>query len=100
MPSEFNIRPLCFTEVGYLSPEGYGPLPPNFAWAGGTSVSEHAQWLGEAVEVARGSGRVQMLIVWNIDFDVYTHEDPMAGYAIRRRDGGCPACAALASAIG
>ncbi|MBL8132827.1 MAG: SH3 domain-containing protein [Anaerolineae bacterium] len=99
VPSEFNSRPLCFTEVGYLSPEGYGTLPPNFAWAAGTSVAEHAQWLGEAVQVARTSGRVQMLIVWNIDFNVYTYEDPMAGYAIRRRDGGCPACAALAAAI-
>lgn len=99
VPSEFNSRPLCFTEVGYLSPEGYGTLPPNFAWAAGTSVAEHAQWLGEAVQVARTTGRVQMLIVWNIDFNVYTYEDPMAGYAIRRRDGGCPACAALAAAI-
>lgn len=100
VPSEFNTRPMCFTEVGYLSPEGYGPLPPNFAWANSTSISEHAQWLGEAVSIARLSGRVQMFIVWNIDFSVYTFEDPMAGWAIRRRDGGCPACAALRAAMG
>jgi len=99
VPSAFNSRPLCFTEVGYLSPEGYGVLPPNFAWARGTSTAEHAQWLGEAVRIARSSGRVAMFIVWNIDFDVYTYEDPMAGYAIRRPGGDCPACASLAAAM-
>ena len=26
-------RPICFTELGYLTSEGYGPLPDFFAWA-------------------------------------------------------------------
>lgn len=99
VPAAFNSRPLCFTELGYLSPEGYGPLPPNFAWAGSTTVTEQAQWLGDAVRVARATGRVQMLIVWNVDFNVYTSDDPMAGYAIRRAGGSCPACDALAAAM-
>jgi hypothetical protein len=99
VPSAFNSRPICFTEVGYLSPEGYGGLPPNFAWANGTSVAEHAQWLGEAVRIARTSGRVSLFIVWNIDFTVYNYDDPMAGYAIRRVDGSCPACATISAAL-
>lgn len=97
VPSEFNNRPICFTELGYLSPEGYGGLPGNFAWAQGTSAGEQAQWLAEAVGVLRGSGRVQMMIVWNVDFDVYSATDPMAGYAILRPGGGCPACELLAT---
>ena len=37
--------PMCITEMGYLSPEGYGPLPRSFDWAANTSVREQAQWL-------------------------------------------------------
>jgi Bacterial SH3 domain len=100
VPPEFNGKPLCFTEVGYLSPEGYGSLPGNFAWAQNTTVAEQAQWLADAVRVARSSGRVAMMIVWNLNFTVYTASDPMAGYAIQRRDGGCLACDALKAAVG
>lgn len=89
-------KPLCFTEIGYLSPEGYGPLPGGFAWAGDTSVGEHAAWLGQALDLARGSGAVRLFIVWNVDFTQYGN-DPQAGYAIIRPGGGCPACGALAN---
>lgn len=88
-------RPICFTELGYLSPEGYGPLPGGFAWGADTSVDEQAAWLADAVRLARGSGRVRLVIVWNVDFTGYG-EDPMGGYAIIRPGGGCPACDALA----
>jgi hypothetical protein len=39
-----------------------------------------------------------MLIVWNVDF-WYWGEDPMAGYAIVRPDGSCPACITLADVM-
>ena len=95
----FPSKPVCFTELGYLSGEGYGQLPTNFAWAGGTSLAEHAAWLGGAVNVARGSGYVNMIIVWNVNFKRYD-TDPMAGYAIIRPGGGCPACNSLRAAMG
>lgn len=88
-------KPLCFTEIGYLSPEGYGPLPGGFAWAANTSVAEHAAWLGQAKRMARNSGIVRLFIVWNVDFQFYG-DDPMGGYAIIRPDGSCPACSELA----
>ena len=88
--------PLCFTEMGYLTPEGYGPLPGGFAWAGDVSVAEQAQWLDSAVSIARRSGRVRLIIIWNVDFTGYG-ADPMGGYAIIRPDGSCPACDALGS---
>jgi uncharacterized protein YraI len=94
----FPTRPVCLTEIGYLTSHGYGPLPPMFTWAGNTDINEHAQWLGEAVRLARASGRVRLFIVFNVDFTVYT-DDPQAGYAILRKDGACPACATLAAAM-
>ena len=86
-------RPLCFTELGYLSPEGYPPLPGGFAWAENVTVAQQAAWLAQAIAIARNSN-VRLAIVWNVDFTEYG-ADPMAGYAMIRPDGSCPACEAL-----
>jgi uncharacterized protein YraI len=87
-------RPLCFTELGYLTPQGYGALPGNFGWAANVTVAQQAEWLDQVVNMARNSGRVRILIIWNINFLEYG-ADPMGGYAIIRPDGSCPACHAL-----
>lgn len=87
-------KPICFTELGYLSPEGYGPLSSLFGWAANTTIAQQAAWLDGAVDFARSSGRVRLVIIWNVDFTNYG-EDPMAGYAMIRADGSCPACEAL-----
>ncbi len=92
-------RPLCFTELGFLSPEGLGPLPSNFGWAANTTVAQHAEWLGQAANLAKNSGLVRILIVWNVDFLEYG-ADPMGGYAIIRPGGGCPACDKLRAVTG
>jgi uncharacterized protein YraI len=90
-----GARPICFTELGYLSPEGLGPLPGSFAWGSNTTVAQQAQWLADAVRLSRSSGRVKLVIIWNVDFTGYG-ADPMAGYALVRPGGSCPACDALA----
>jgi uncharacterized protein YraI len=93
----FN-KPACFTELGYLTGEGYPPLPGGFSWASGTTVAQQAQWLGRAAQLARNSGRVRLMIVFNVDLTFYG-EDPQAGFAIIRPGGACPACATLANAV-
>ncbi|GAB4314416.1 MAG: hypothetical protein Kow00117_06680 [Phototrophicales bacterium] len=103
LPSMINVyynafrgrRQICFTELGYLSPEGLGPLSPNFAWAENVTVAQQAAWVDGAVSYAARSGRVRLVIIWNINFTNYG-ADPMAGYALIRPDGSCPACDALA----
>ena len=62
------------------------------------SVAQHAQYLGEAVSLSRQQGKVRLLIVWNVDFTVYT-DDPQAAYAIIRPNGSCPACSTIAAAL-
>ncbi|MGQ9850769.1 MAG: hypothetical protein ACUVSU_12065 [Aggregatilineaceae bacterium] len=94
----FGGKQACFTELGYLSPEGYGALPGAFAWAQNTSVAEQATWLAEAAVLSAQSGRVRLMIVFNVDFSTYG-ADPQAGYAIIRPDGSCPACDTLASVL-
>jgi hypothetical protein len=90
--------PLCMTELGYLTAEGYPPLPGGFAWAQNVTLAQQADWLRGAARVLENYGPrpVLLMIVWNVDFTRYD-TDPMAGYAILRPDGTCPACAALAA---
>jgi hypothetical protein len=94
-----GARKLCFTELGYLTPEGYGTLPANFAWAANTTVAQQAQWLGEAASLSRAGGVVRLMVVFNVDLTVWG-DDPQAGYAILRADGTCPACEALRAVTG
>ena len=96
-----NARPLCFTELGYLTGEGYPDLTttaPGFAWAAGNTIAEQAQWLAESASLAKGTGAVRMMIVFNVDYADYG-ADPKAGYAILRADGTCPACDALGAVM-
>jgi hypothetical protein len=90
-----GARPLCYTELGYLSPEGFGALPAGFEWGADTTVAEQAAWLASAAVLNANSGKVRLMIVWNVNFTNYAG-DPMAGYAMIRPDGSCPACNALA----
>jgi hypothetical protein len=97
-----NIVPLCFTEFGYLSPDGFEQTlnqvgAANFGWAQGVTELDQTLWLRDALIRARCSGQVKMLIIWNIDFTNYG-PDPQAGYAIQRPDGKCPACDDLSGA--
>jgi len=95
--SVFPGKPLCFTELGYLTGEGIGPLPGSYSWATNTTLADQSAWLAEAVRLARQGG-IRMVIVWNVDATDYG-ADPQAGYAIVRPGGSCPACSALRNAL-
>ncbi|NKQ37285.1 MAG: LysM peptidoglycan-binding domain-containing protein [Chloroflexi bacterium] len=98
--SFYGARPICVTELGYLSPEGFDGLPPAFNWAANTTVADQALWLGQAVEISI-SHSVPLAIVYNVDFRKYEPDgDPQAGYAIMRPDGTCPACDTLGAVMG
>lgn len=89
--------PFCFSEMGYLSPDGYGALPSGFAWGANTSVAEQAQWLRDAISLAAQSTspRVELIIVFNVNYTRFIDGDPQGGYAIIRPDGSCPACESI-----
>lgn len=90
----FPGKPVCYTELGYLTGEGYStPIPGHFGWAAKTTVAQQAAWLAEAAVLSAQRG-VRLMIVWNVDFTRFD-EDPMAGFAIMRPGGTCPACIEL-----
>jgi hypothetical protein len=97
-----GARKVCFTEFGYLTDEGYPPLEqaaPAFAWAKDVTLAQQAQWLAEAAAMSINSGKVRIMIIWNVDFTNYD-SDPMAGYAIIRPGDSCPACDSLGAVVG
>ena len=69
----------------------------NHVYVQNVTLEQHAAWLAEAAALASQSGKVRLMIVWNVDFTVYGG-DPQAGYAMIRADGSCPACDAMARA--
>lgn len=96
----FGGKPVCWTELGYLSPQGFSsPLPANFAWGANTTVAQQAAWLADAAARSAQSGRVRLMIVWNVDFRMYSADDPQGGYAMIRPDGSCAACSALGTVM-
>ena len=99
--ASFPGKRVCYTELGFLSGEGFDqPIPAGFAWAGNTTVAQHASWLGEAATISAQNGTVRLMVVWNVDFPFYTPTDPMGGYAMFRPDDTCPACDALGTVMG
>jgi hypothetical protein len=97
-----GTRPVCITELGYLSDDGLDPLSqvaPDFAWASDTTVEDQAAWHAVAARIGIGNPQIEMMIVWNVDFWSYG-ADPHAGYAIIRPNGGCPACDTLHNVFG
>ena len=97
--SLFPGKPICYTELGYLSGEDQpSAIPGGFAWAQNVTVAEHAAWLADAAARAAARGDVRLMIVWNVNFTRWD-SDPMGGYAIIRPDGSCPACSALGTVM-
>lgn len=91
---------VCWTELGYLTGEGISnPLPAGFTWAQNTTLANQATWLARAATLSKQSGKVRMMIIWNIDQRSWDN-DPQAGFSIFRPDGTCPACTSLKQAMG
>ncbi len=87
--SSFPTKPLCLTELGYLAPTGAPPA--GYEWAANTTPAEQAAWLAQTVELARETGRIRLLMVYDVDA---TGSSLASSYAIVR-DGKCLACDAL-----
>ncbi len=87
--------PVCYTRLGYLSPEGYPPLPEGYTWAQNTTAAQQAAWLADAVQLGMAGSQVRLLVIWVMSAAQFEDGSPQVGYAIIRPDGSCPACDAL-----
>jgi hypothetical protein len=91
-----GLVPVCYTRLGYLSPEGYPPLPEEYAWAQTLTAAQQAQWLADAIRLSMEGTQVRLLIIWSLDAAFFGGGSPEQGYALVRPDGACPACELIA----
>lgn len=100
-----NAKPICLTGVGYITKEGVvDALPAGWAWGNDNTVADQATWLASALNVAKRTRNVRLMIIANWDLRGFTAEsdyapnplpnNPMDGslYSIVRPDGSCLAC--------
>nr|HID14646.1 hypothetical protein [Anaerolineae bacterium] len=77
-------KPLCVTEFGWASAEGFDGYPPGFEFALDNTLEEQAQWDVEAFQLMRQWGFVRLAFLWNLNFSQlgWGPEDPNAPYAL------------------
>lgn len=60
--------PLCVTEFGWASAEGYDASPEGFGWVLDNSLEEQATYIVQAFNQMRDSGDVMLAFLFNFDF--------------------------------
>jgi len=92
----FPTKQLCFTELGYVV-TGQVPLANRFAWAQNTTPELRAEWLTRAGLLASQSGRIRLMIVYNMDANAPNGDNPDTSYAIVSPNGDCSACSMIST---
>ena len=77
-------KPLCLTEFGWATAEGFDGYPPGFEFALDNTLEEQAQWDVQAFQLMRQWGFVRLAFLWNLNYSQlgWGPEDPNAPYAI------------------
>ena len=92
-------KPLCVTEFGWATSEGFGGTPPGFEFAEDNSLEEQAKWDVQAFQLMREWGFVHLAFLWNLDYSYkggIGATDPNAPYSILDLQGAArPAYGAL-----
>ena len=77
--------PLCVTEFGWATSEGFDGTPQDFEFALDNTLEEQAQWDVEAFQLMREWGIVKQAYLWNLDYSYkggLGATDPNAPYSI------------------
>lgn len=69
--------PLCVTEFGWASSEGFGGTPPEFEFADDNTLEEQTQWIQEAFGLMREWGFVRLAFLWNLDYSYKGGGNPL-----------------------
>jgi len=82
-------QPLCVTEFGWATSEGFEGFPTGFEFALDNTLAEQAAWDVQAFQLMRQWGFVRLAFLWNLNYSQlgWGPEDPNAPYAITGFDG-------------
>ncbi len=77
--------PLCVTEFGWATSEGFDGTPPGFEFADDNTLEDQKEWAIEAFQLMREWGFVHLAFLWNLDYSYkggLGATDPNAPYSI------------------
>jgi polysaccharide biosynthesis protein PslG len=74
--AEGRNTPLCVTEFGWATSEGFGASPPGFEFADDNTLEEQTKWNMEAFGLMREWGFVHLAFLWNLDYSYKGGSDP------------------------
>lgn len=76
--------PLCVTEFGWASAEGFDGYPTGFEFALDNTLEEQAEWDVQAFQLMRDWGFVRLAFLWNLNYSQlgWGPRDPNAPYAL------------------
>jgi len=82
-------KPLCVTEFGWATAEGFDGYPPGFEFALDNTLEEQAEWDVKAFQLMREWGFVRLAFLWNLNYSQlgWGPKDPNAPYALIDFDG-------------
>lgn len=63
-----NPKPLCVTEFGWASSEGYDQVPQGFEYARDNTLEEQAQWIVQAFQQMQANEAIWLAFQFNYDF--------------------------------
>ncbi len=61
-------KPICLTEFGWASAEGWPEVAPGFEFAWDNTLEEQAQWNVQGFQLMRQWGIVHLAMLWNLDY--------------------------------
>lgn len=82
--------PLCITEFGWATAEGFEGTPPQFEFADDNTLAEQSEWDMLAFKLMREWGFVHLAFLWNLDYSYkggLGPTDPNAPYSILDMEG-------------
>lgn len=63
-----NQKPLCVTEFGWASNDGFGVVVPNYEFASDNTQQEQADWIVQAYKLMKQWGYVKLAFLFNLDY--------------------------------
>jgi hypothetical protein len=92
-------KPLCITEFGWASSEGFGYTPPTYEFANDNTLQEQADWIVQAYQLMEDWKYVKLAFLFNMNYAQMSPnkaQDRTAGWSIMDTAGnGRPAFEAL-----
>lgn len=85
---------IAVTEFGWASTSNPAS---GLQFAGDNTYAEQAEWIVQAYQWGKNSGWVNMMILWNLDYGVYSPTSPISYWSLLRQTGPIPAYAAVAA---